>query len=86
MSSQKEFDTLAFLMRHPNTPIPHAKLRAVLWPRIPANWSICGPMSDTSGKKSTKIPPGPSMSLPNPLAGDRFRDHVDSDAPPFVGT
>jgi DNA-binding response OmpR family regulator len=34
--SQKEFHILAFLMRHPNTPIPHAKLlQAVLGPRIP---------------------------------------------------
>ena len=64
--SQKEFHILAFLMRHPNTPIAHAKLlQAVLGPRIPGELEYPRTYVRHLGKKSRKTPPGPSISLPN---------------------
>ena len=63
---QKEFDILAFLMRHPNTPIAHAKLlQAVLGPRIHGELEYPRTYVRHLGKKSRKTPPGPSISLPN---------------------
>ena len=80
--SEKKFDILAFLMRHPNTPIPHAKLlQAVLEPEYRGELEHLRSYVRHLRRKSSETPPGPSISLPNPLAGVSITGPPDSDAP-----
>ena len=66
--SEKKFDILAFLMRHPNTPIPHAKLlQAVLEPRIPRRTGASAELRQTPPEKIERDPARPEYILTEPF-------------------
>ena len=80
--SHKEFDILAFLMRHPNTPIPHAKLLQAVWgPEYGGELEYLRTYVRHLRKKIEADPARPEYILTEPWLGYRFRDPAESDVP-----
>ena len=80
--SHKEFDILAFLMRHSNTPIPHAKLLQAVWgPEYGGELEYLRTYVRHLRKKIEVDPARPEYILTEPWLGYRFRDPADSDEP-----
>ena len=80
--SEKEFDILALLMRHPNTPIPHSKLLQAVWgPEYGGELEYLRTYVRHLRKKIEDDPARPQYILTEAWLGYRFRDHADSDAP-----
>jgi two-component system KDP operon response regulator KdpE len=85
--SEKEFDILAFLMRHPNTPIPHARLLQSVWgPEYGGELEYLRTYVRHLRKKIEKEPARPEYILTEAWLGYRFRNPADPDAPPETGS
>ena len=80
--SQKEFDILAYLMRHPNAPIPHARLLQAVWgPEYGGELEYLRTYIRHLRKKIEQDPAHPEYLLTEPWVGYRFRNPADPDAP-----
>ena len=80
--SQREFDILAYLMRHPNTPIPHARLLQAVWgPEYGGELEYLRTYIRHLRKKIEQDPAHPEYLLTEPWVGYRFRNPADSDSP-----
>jgi two-component system, OmpR family, KDP operon response regulator KdpE len=79
--SQKEFDILAFLMRHPNAPIPHARLLQAVWgPEYGGELEYLRTYIRHLRMKIEQDPAHPVYLLTEPWFGYRFRNGADLDA------
>lgn len=80
--SQREFDILAYLMRHPNTPIPHARLLQAVWgPEYGGELEYLRTYIRHLRKKIEQDPARPEYLLTEPWVGYRFRNPADPDSP-----
>ena len=80
--SQREFDILAYLMRHPNTPIPHARLLQAVWgPEYGGELEYLRTYIRHLRKKIEQDPARPEYLLTEPWVGYRFRNPADLDSP-----
>jgi two-component system KDP operon response regulator KdpE len=85
--SPKEFELLAFLMRHKNVPIIHAKILRTIWgPEYGDEPDYLRSYVKTLRKKIEDDPAHPEYILTEPWVGYRFRDPSDpeSAAPTFT--
>jgi two-component system, OmpR family, KDP operon response regulator KdpE len=77
--SQKEFDILAFLMKRPDTPIPHARLLQAVWgPEYGGETEYLRTYVRHLRKKIERDAARPEYILTEPWVGYRFRDSRDS--------
>jgi len=80
--SQREFDILAYLMRHPNAPIPHARLLQSVWgPEYGGELEYLRTYIRHLRKKIEQDPAHPEYLLTEPWVGYRFRNPADPEAP-----
>lgn len=80
--SQREYDILAYLMRHPDAPIPHARLLQAVWgPEYGGELEYLRTYIRHLRKKIEQDPAHPDYLLTEPWVGYRFRNPVDRDAP-----
>ena len=79
----KEFELLAFLMRHQNVPIIHARIMRTIWgPEYRDETESLRSYVKTLRKKIEDDPAHPAYILTEPWVGYRFRDPSDPDAVP----
>ena len=80
--SQKEFDILAYLMRHPNAPIPHARLLQAVWgPEYGGELEYLRTYIRHLRKKIEQDPARPEYLLTEAWVGYRFRNPAGPDTP-----
>jgi len=73
--SGKEFDILAFLMRHENTPVPHARLLQAVWgPEYGGELEYLRTYVKMLRKKIERDPAQPEYIVTEPWLGYRFRN------------
>jgi two-component system KDP operon response regulator KdpE len=73
--SQKEFDVLAYLMRRPNTPVPHARLLQAVWgPEYGRELEYLRTYIRLLRRKIETDPSKPEYIIAEPWFGYRFRD------------
>jgi two-component system KDP operon response regulator KdpE len=78
--SQREFDILAYLMRHPNAPIPHARLLQAVWgPEYGGELEYLRTYIRHLRKKLEQDPAHPEYLLTEPWVGYRFCNPVYPD-------
>jgi two-component system, OmpR family, KDP operon response regulator KdpE len=80
--SQREYDVLAYLMRHQDAPIPHARLLQAVWgPEYGGELEYLRTYIRHLRKKIEKDPAHPEYLLTEPWVGYRFRNPADPNAP-----
>jgi two-component system KDP operon response regulator KdpE len=73
--SQKEFDILAYLMRHAETPVPHARLLQAVWgPEYGGETEYLRTYMKLLRKKIERDASRPEYILTEPWLGYRFHD------------
>jgi len=82
--SPKEFDLLAFMMKHVNSPLAHATLLQKIWgPGYGNEMAYLRAYVRLLRKKIEKDPSAPEYILTEPWMGYRFRNPSDPDSPPI---
>ena len=84
--SQKEFDILAYLMRRPNTTVPHARLLQAVWgPEYGGETEYLRTYIRILRRKTETDPSKPEYIFTEPWFGYRFHDpaHLDMGVEPI---
>jgi len=80
--SPKEFDLLAYLLRHQGAPVMHARLLQAVWgPEFGGELEYLRSYVKMLRKKIENDPSHPEYILTEPWVGYRFRNPSDPDAP-----
>jgi len=80
--SPKEFDLLAYMMKHIGAPLPHAKLLHAIWgPEYGGELEYLRTYIRGLRKKIEKDPAEPQYILTEPWLGYRFTNPADPDTP-----
>ena len=83
--SPTEFDLLAFMMKHPDTPLTHLKLLSSIWgPEYGGELEYLRTYVRMLRKKIEIDPARPEYILTEPWVGYRFRDPSNPDSRPIA--